>query len=507
MRTFLLLAVFALGIFAATKSSLVSVGSDGKLTYTKNAQGDRLMDYSSVGYKNGQPLPSPSSIPNKITLRPSGGDDSNAIQIAINKVSQLPLEGGFRGAVLLSAGVFKVSKGVKISESGVILRGSGVDERRGTTIMCNITDVVVIQGTTKPVVSKSKNLFVKKYIPFGDNQITLQSVDGLKRGDSINIVSTFTSKFIKLLGMDKLRRDDKPQTWIKDGTTVTTDRVITSIKNNTITLDSGFPDSVRPELFDNDSDLPYVVEYQWADRLQNSGVENLRAIHSSELNIHRFGGVDAAFNCWFRNLYLQDFGTGVVETGRTSKLITILGLNIVYTVAYTVPAPPQILSMSGTQILHRDTNITGGGAFWPLSSGGPTARGPTVHHNININSGPKAQVVPHMRWSTGILYDNVNNPKGSVSISYRGIMGSGHGWTMGWGVIWNCEAAKLCSQNPYNHEQPSAPALYHNWLVGGKGQNIPGYQSDKLMGTYDSPSTPVTPDSLYLAQMKAKSGK
>jgi len=506
MRTFVLVLVaFALGVFAA-KSSLVSVGSDGKLTYTKNEQGDRLMDYSSVGYKNGAALPSPSSVPNKVTLKPSGGDDTAAIQAALDKVSKLALdENGFRGAVLLSSGTFQLSKGVKISASGVVLRGSGTDAKRGTTLMCKKSDSVVIEGTSKPQVSKSKNLFVKKYIPFGDNRIALQSVEGLKKGDSIFITSTFTGKFVKLLGMDKLVRDGKNQTWIRPGTQINTDRVITAIRNNTITIDSAYPDSVRPELFDRDEDLPFVVTYKWDDRLQNSGLESLRAIHPKEQNGDRFARLNNAFNCWVRNLYIQDFMGGVVETGGTSKMITIMGLEIFYSAAYKMPAPPGILVMSGTQILHRDTNITGGGSYWPLTAVGAASRGPNVHHNININAGPGAQVVPHARWSTAMLYDNVINQKGPIAISYRNTMGSGHGWTMGWGAIWNSQAVSLCAQNPYNHFDASSPVLYHNWVVGGKGENVPGYQSRKLVGTYDSVGTPVTPDSLYLAQMKAKS--
>jgi len=109
-----------------------------------------------------------------------------------------------------------------------------------------------------------------------------------------------------------------------------------------------------------------------------------------------------------------------------------------------------------------------------------------------------------MRWSTGILYDNVKNAAGNIAISYRATMGSGHGWTMCWGVIWNCEAKTFGVQNPSNMFNSSAPVLYHNWLVGGKGKNIPGLQTQKLMGTYDHVGTMVAPDSLYMAQVKDK---
>ena len=42
----------------------------------------------------------------------------------------------------------------------------------------------------------------------------------------------------------------------------------------------------------------------------------------------------------------------------------------------------------------------------------------------------------------------------------RGIMGSGHGWTLGWSVLWNDEANFFLVQNP-----PGAM----NWAIGNKG--------------------------------------
>ncbi|PRP82251.1 hypothetical protein PROFUN_06263 [Planoprotostelium fungivorum] len=521
MRATCFFLLLALGVHAAVQSDLVKYDSKGRLAYTKNSQGDRIMDYSSVGYRGGQALPDPSVIPTKVTLNPSGGDDTATIQAALNKVAALPLDSnGFRGAVYLRPGTFHIST-LTLSASGVILRGAGLDSSRGTTIQTK-SDVMPIQiyGSTKAQLGTKKYFLTKTNVPFGGNTLPMQSTAGLKVGDSVYIYSTITAKFIHLLGMDQMVRDGEAQRWITAGQTVTTDRVIVAVTNNSITLDAGFPDSIRPELFDSDKDLPYVVTYTW-DRLQNVGVENLRAIHpaTTESNTDGFIDIDKAYNCWVRSLFLQDYGTGgkarlasdelrvrtVVTTQGDSKMITIQGLDIRYT--YTdnkIAAPPQILSMLGTQILHRDSNITGGGKFWPMSSGSPRARGPTVHYNVNINAGSGAQAVPHMRWSTGILYDNIVNPQGSVAISYRGIMGSGHGWTMGWGVIWNCEAATLCAQNPSNMYNSSTPVLYHNWLVGGKGKNIPGYQSTELIGTYDHVGTMVSPDSLYIAQVKNK---
>ena len=66
-----------------------------------------------------------------------------------------------------------------------------------------------------------------------------------------------------------------------------------------------------------------------------------------------------------------------------------------------------------------------------------------------------------MRWSTGLLVDNCKAPDGGIDFMNRGVMGSGHGWTMGWAVAWNCDAKNYVIQNP-----PGAA----NWAIGCIGE-------------------------------------
>src|SRR5262245_8983131 len=84
-------------------SEWVRSGADGKLAYKNTERGDHIMDFSHAGYMGGGvPLP---NVPVKKTIKPSGNEDDTAlIQAAIDEVSKLPLENGFRGAVLLEPG-------------------------------------------------------------------------------------------------------------------------------------------------------------------------------------------------------------------------------------------------------------------------------------------------------------------------------------------------------------------------------------------------------------------
>src|SRR6185369_543582 len=68
------------------------------------------------------------------TLRPAPGDNTVAIQAALDAVAKLePAADGFRGGVLLMPGVFEVSGTLQFAASGVVLRGSGSGDR-GTTL-------------------------------------------------------------------------------------------------------------------------------------------------------------------------------------------------------------------------------------------------------------------------------------------------------------------------------------------------------------------------------------
>src|SRR5262245_150204 len=71
-------------------SSLVYPGADGNLIYAPDAYGNRIEDFSDVGYMAGTaPLPDTAggvSVPVMVTLSPTSGDQGARIQAAINQV-------------------------------------------------------------------------------------------------------------------------------------------------------------------------------------------------------------------------------------------------------------------------------------------------------------------------------------------------------------------------------------------------------------------------------------
>jgi hypothetical protein len=120
----LFFAAAALAVAQTNLSTWAFPGPSGRVLMQADALGNRIPDYSAVGYKNGTtPIP---DVPVKITLSPVAGDDAATIQSAINAVKALPLDtNGFRGAILLNAGEYQIAGNITIDASGIVLRGVG----------------------------------------------------------------------------------------------------------------------------------------------------------------------------------------------------------------------------------------------------------------------------------------------------------------------------------------------------------------------------------------------
>ena len=104
-------------------SSLVKTDGKNKLVYKADGRGNTIPDFSRVGYYHGE-----KTIPHiETVIKVSPGvDDQANIQQAINLVSTKTMNSaGFRGAVELLPGTYRIPGILKIDSSGVVLRGSG----------------------------------------------------------------------------------------------------------------------------------------------------------------------------------------------------------------------------------------------------------------------------------------------------------------------------------------------------------------------------------------------
>src|SRR5215216_2968287 len=84
---FVLAAICPVTASSAAHSQWVQTGVTGRLINVPDAQGDRILDFSDVGYKGRGTELIPSNVPNVQIVSPVAGDDTAIIQAAINAVA------------------------------------------------------------------------------------------------------------------------------------------------------------------------------------------------------------------------------------------------------------------------------------------------------------------------------------------------------------------------------------------------------------------------------------
>jgi hypothetical protein len=488
-------------------SEWVFSGKQGKLVYKLTPTGDRIMDFSHAGYMGGGvALP---AVPVRRIVEPSGTlDDTGAIQQAIDEIASMPLNNGFRGAVLLSAGTFICSSPINISASGIVLRGTGSGEGGTTIVMAGDRHAAIVIGgrinysepnVLNGDVSASETLIADEYVPSGSLSFHVLEASHFQVGDMITIRRPLTNAWVRFMEMDNLVRDGHPQTWIRSGHSGTTTRQIAAIENNLLTIDRPLSDSYDAEHLNPPGTK--ISKFKPPVRTTQVGVEHLHvkcppleiAYGRAPYSGIRISGDD----CWVKDVFFEETMNTITLAGNR---ITIQEVEIHHTFPNLGASKPTDFSIEGSQNLIDRCHVTGGNTYFVWT--GSLVSGPNVVLNSTF-SGHGSRIQPHMRWATGMLIDNCVIPDGGIDFPNRGVAGSGHGWTMGWGVIWNSVAKIYVVQNP-----PGAI----NWAIGciGTREQTPRlFDSSPILpeGIFDSHGKPVSPQSLYLAQLEERLGR
>lgn len=182
----------------------------GSLVYTHDEKGNRLPDFSFVGYHSGEkPLP---NVAVQMTLNPIVGDNTLQIQEALDQVAKLPLDdNGHRGALLLKKGVYNIAGTISIKQSGIVLKGEGDDEN-GTVLVAtgygdqkykrNFFEV----GTTDKIKLDASSFqeITDNYVPIGTHSFSIKSIEKYKVGDRIVVYRPSTKSWITAIGCDTI---------------------------------------------------------------------------------------------------------------------------------------------------------------------------------------------------------------------------------------------------------------------------------------------------------------
>ena len=505
-----LIALFAhapLALFAhAHQSQWVHPSADGHLIYHSDKNGVTIPDYSFAGYRSGGvALP---TVPAQINLLPTGADDTDAIQHAIDTVSARPLDSnGFRGAVQLAPGVFHCSAALTIAASGVVLRGagSGADHEATTINLTGDPHVgIIIKGDfALNTISPATNI-TDAYVPFGAHTVHVDDATHIHAGDLVQISKPVTAAWIKYMGMDDLERPGRDEHWI-NAKALKTRRLVTAVSGNAVTFQIALMDSYDSQFLSTEHFTVQLVAV--SGQVKEVGVEDLRivapAVSAGQHDAHSIAmEIDAAADSWVRNVAMIDTTEGV-RMDFNSERITLTRVDVEQSKTVTSAARPFDFAINGTQVLVDRAAGTGDKVTYFATES--RQQGPVVILNSVFHG--DGNLEPHQRWSTGLLVDNCFVPDGGIHLINRGIMGSGHGWTIGWGVVWNSTASNFIIQQ--------APGTI-TWAMGNRGplksQAMPDGNGGRVHGTplpsgiIESQGKPVTPQSLYLSQLAERLG-
>lgn len=487
---FILFVASALHAQSTRPVAVVSF-TKGKLNYVADKSGDRVPDFSYAGYRGGDV-----TIPNVpvrvVAAAPVEGDNTPRIQSAIDQVAAMPLGAdGFRGAVLLGKGRFRIDGAIKLRASGVVLRGGGAGPD-GTVLVASGIDrrtLIQIEGADDQKTSAPLSV-ADEYVPV--NAIRFKMTDAsknLKKGDSIVIRRPSSKEWIDAMGMNDLGGDRHGPSWRPGSRDVVWDRVVTTVEGDTVSIDAPLTCAIDAK-FGGGS----VAKYDWPGRIGNVGVENLSCESEFDKNNpkdeeHAWFGVtiENAADAWVRQVNFRHFVGSAVAVWDSCKRVTVEDCKSTEPVGEVGGWRRNTFFTSGQQVLMQRLYSEDGRHDFAV---GYAAAGPNVFSQCEaLRTHGESGAIGS--FACGTLFELVRIDGNELTLRNRMYQSGGTGWAAANSVLWNCSASVIECWRP--------PAAGQNWAFGTWGEfSGNGY----YFGSNDS----YDPDSLYYTQLAARIG-
>lgn len=499
---------------------------NGKLVYGTDQYGNRIPDFSSVGYEGGGvAIP---DVPVRATIDPVADEKDSTLRIqqAIEELAKQPAgKDGFRGALLLRAGAYHIARTVHVDASGIVLRGEGTGEHGTMLIAEGLPHTLVKLGGEGGWEHAGRTHDVlDNYVPIGATAITVDDTDDLKPGDRVIVQWTMNAAFIHAIGMDQIpprRNGGEVKQW-PVGWSLHYDRRVLSVEPVTggkrLTLDAPLTTPMVR------SEGSTVWRYKFPRRVDHVGIENLEGYGKAFYKAgdamksescpepsdtaaaapctapviqwengapyfnSMFVSFDSVENAWMRKVAATHF-SGLVSINQHARAVTVTDVHGEHIDTEETHAPPHVFGIDGQMSLIENCSIEGSyNHTWMTQARVP---GPDVFYNCT-SKGYHIDAGPHQRWAAGVLYDNLHI-KGNLLVQNRNNMGTGHGWAGSATVLWNCEAERYYVESP--------PVSY-NWAFGVKGS-----AERPQDGQVISSGKHMEPESLYEEQMKERAAR
>ena len=448
------------------------------------------MDYSYCGYHcSEQPIPSVKAV---TYVTPSGIDDAETIQAAIDWVSQQKpdKQTGFRGAVLLAEGTFTISEPLRIRTSGVVLRGSG----RGKTILHKVGydrgAAIYIEGTHDVVVKETLDVADVKA---GALALTVQSGSAaLQQGQRLAVCRPSTQEWINYLGCASFGGGSRMGYWAWHPGEIDLrwNRQITAVNGNQVTLNAPITCTIEQRWGG-----AKAIVYENKGLVSECGIENL-SLESDYDHVrpldedHCWDGiyVAEAENCWVRLVNFKHFAGSAVVIQKSAQQVTVEDCQSLQPISEIGGYRRRTFLTFGEMVLFQRCYSEHGINDFAV---GHTAAGPNAFVQCESfeSLGPSGAI---SSWAPGILFDIVNIDGNDIVFKNWELEKFGAGWSTANSTMWQSTASGLFCYSP--------DSLNRNISHGCWGQ-IQGN------GEYTQMNEHVKPYSLFASQLEKRLGR
>ena len=438
-----------------------------------SAAAQNPIDFSYAGFEAGEhSLP---FVPARIAVRPTGSDDTTLLQAALDHVAALPIaEDGFRGAVLLRAGRYRVSGHLEMRTSGVVLRGSesvvivaaGISRRT----------LIEIGESGEPVMQTAAAISVEG-VPAGAFNLTVANADSFHSGDRVVITRPSTLEWIDSLHMRGLPGNyaNMRIDWTPGSRNLTWDRTVVAINSRTSQISFDAPITTALERRFGGGTVALVSSQPPPAHI---GIENLTlesefASGNSSDEEHAWIAIalDHVEDAWVRDVTARHFADSAVRVGSRARRITVEKCRSEQPVSEPAGYRRQSFLVYGQQVLVRDSTSEQGMNDFAV---GALAAGP----NVFLNSTAEGSLGPSgafESWASGVLYENMRVHGSGIRLTNDSARAQGAGWTAANSVVWNCQADSIDAKGPEGAEsyaKQSPEPLYETQLFKRLGHKI-----------------------------------
>ena len=458
----ILLGLLSIGFAQSHAQTFALQVKDDRITYLNDELGNRILDFSTCGYQaSEQDIP---SVRNVVFVSWKPRDNTTRIQRAY--VASLPPDiSGFRGAVLLDKGEFSLSGSICIATSGIVLRGM---DKESTILLKKGVDrgsLIYMEGENDLVIKDTLQV-LSNYVPVNTKTLEVALGTSLKKGDRIMVTRPSGKEWIASLGCNIFGGGISALGWKEGDMDLTWDRVVSDINGNLLTLDA--PLTVA---LDAKYGVSTIMTYQWNGRIENCGVENLTLVsdydkHYPKDEDHCWTGIsiEAAENCWVRQVNFRHFAGSAVIVQRTGSKITVEDCISKDPVSEIGGMRRCTFHTLGQQTLFQRCYSEQGIHDF---AAGFCAAGPNAfvqcdsYQSLGFSGSIDA-------WACGLLFDVVNIDGHNLTFKNLGQDKNGAGWNTGNSLFWQCTAAEIECYTPAKDAQNRAYGCWAQFSGDGE---------------------------------------